>query len=55
MCMPQKYAFYDNEFMGKRCRREMPAGRWAMDCSRRENKQFHQILRFICCAMDIIM
>lgn len=31
MCMPQKYALYDNEFMGKRCRREMPAGGWAMD------------------------
>lgn len=31
MCMPQKYAFYDNEFMGKRCRYEMPADSWAMD------------------------
>lgn len=53
MCMPQKYALYDNEFMGKRCRREMTADRWAVDCPRCENKQFQQILRFICCAMDI--
>ena len=28
--MPLKYAFYNNEFMGKRCRCEMPAavGQW---------------------------
>ena len=31
MCMPQKYALYDNEFMGKRCRCEMSADSWAMD------------------------
>ena len=31
MCMPQKYAFYDNEFMGRRCRCEMPADSWVMD------------------------
>ena len=55
MCMPQKYALYDNEFMGKRCRCEMSADSWAMDCSRYESKPLHQILRFICCAMDIIM
>lgn len=31
MCMPLKYAFYNNEFMGKRCRCEMSADSWAMD------------------------
>ena len=31
MRMPQKYAFYDNEFMGKRWRCEMPADSWSMD------------------------
>lgn len=31
MCMPQKNALYDNEFMGKRCRCEMSAASWAMD------------------------
>lgn len=31
MCMPQKYALYDNEFMGKRCRCEMPADSRSMD------------------------
>ena len=31
MCMPLKYAFYNNEFMGKRYRREMPADSWSMD------------------------
>ena len=31
MCMPQKYALYDNEFMGRRCRGEMSADSWSMD------------------------
>lgn len=31
MCMPQKYALYDNEFMGKRCRCEMSADSRSMD------------------------
>lgn len=31
MCKPQKNAFFDNEFMGKRCRDEMSADSWSMD------------------------
>lgn len=31
MCMPQKYAFYDDGVMGRLCRREMPADSWSMD------------------------